>query len=203
MEVATFDGDSKIITLSISGDINVRDLYSASIRWLNENQQFLPPFSATGGELQDPTQGIYTPVYVRCVNGWRVTTSLSCNIIGGILMVEGGGSSPFINNPNMIQIQYKSPIEAIGFAVGGGSGATPSQIASAVREELSPELSHLTSLQNGEGLNSVQATMLLEIYRLYGLDPTKPLVVTDNSRTVGGISQSISSNQSSTTITRL
>lgn len=35
--------------------------------------------------------------------------------------------------------------------------------------------------------------MLLEIYRLYGLDPTKPLVVTDTSRMVSGITQTINS----------
>ena len=48
-------------------------------------------------------------------------------------------------------------------------------IAKAVRTELSPELIHLVSLQNG--LTAGQSTMLLELYRLMGLDPTRPLYV--------------------------
>lgn len=76
-------------------------------------------------------------------------------------------------------------------------------IADAVRTELTPELSHLLTLQNGQGLDSTQATMLLEIYRLYGLDPTKPLIVTQTSRTAGTISQNIATNQSQTVVTRV
>jgi len=84
--------------------------------------------------------------------------------------------------------------------------AAPSaaDIADAVRTELTPELNHLLTLQNGEGLNSTQATMLLEIYRLYGLDPTRPLVVTKTNRSAGaGINQNISTNDNQTTISRV
>lgn len=84
------------------------------------------------------------------------------------------------------------------------NGPSAIAIADAVRTELTPELTHLLALQNGEGLNSTQATMLLEIYRLYGLDPTKPLVVTKTNRSAGaGISQAITTNDNQTTITRV
>lgn len=54
------------------------------------------------------------------------------------------------------------------------------------------------------GLTTEQATMLMEIYALYGLDPTKPLVVTDTARIAGAnISQTISSNVTTTTVTRI
>lgn len=54
------------------------------------------------------------------------------------------------------------------------------------------------------GLSSNQATMLLEMYELLGLDPTKPLIVTDTTRSAGsGIQQTIVSNQTQTTVTRL
>ena len=106
---------------------------------------------------------------------------------------------------------------------GGGSGASAAEIwtygartltvsipsaatiASAVRTELTTELTHVMTLQNGQGLDSTQATMLLEIYRLYGLDPTLPLVVSDTARTVGGtvIEQTINSTGGSTTVTRV
>lgn len=55
-------------------------------------------------------------------------------------------------------------------------------IAKAVRSELTPELIHLVSLQNG--LTAGQATMMLELYWLMGLDPTRPLYVDRASRTV-------------------
>lgn len=76
-------------------------------------------------------------------------------------------------------------------------------VAADVRTELTAELTHLSTLQNGMGLDSTQATMLLEIYRLYGLDPTMPLVVTDTSRTVGPIDQTIHITNNSTTVTRV
>ena len=60
------------------------------------------------------------------------------------------------------------------------------------------------ALENNPGLTDIQATMLLEIYRLYGLDPTKPLVVTQGSRSVTGanITQTITSGAIQTTIVR-
>lgn len=78
---------------------------------------------------------------------------------------------------------------------------TASAIAAAVRSELTPELTHILAMENG--LTSTQATMLLEIYRMYGLDPTRPLVVTDTNRSAGPeITQTINSGASITTVTR-
>lgn len=77
------------------------------------------------------------------------------------------------------------------------------EIAAQVKTSLVPELAHLMALQNGAGLDSTQATMLLELYRIMGLDPTKPLVVTTTSRSAGSeITQAISTNSTSTTVTR-
>lgn len=53
------------------------------------------------------------------------------------------------------------------------------------------------------GLTDNQAIMLSEIYSLYGLDPTKPLIVTENTREVGSIYQAIDNVSVSTTVTRL
>ena len=82
------------------------------------------------------------------------------------------------------------------------NGPSVSSIADAVRSELTPELGHIMSLQNG--LTSYQATMLLEMYRLLGLDPTRPLVVTQTNRSAGAeINQTITGNESVTTVTRV
>jgi hypothetical protein len=65
----------------------------------------------------------------------------------------------------------------------------------------SSELSHLAALQNG--LTSSQALELLEIYSLFGLDPTKPLIVTPSSRSAGTITQNIATSVSETIVTRV
>lgn len=89
-----------------------------------------------------------------------------------------------------------------GKKLGNISSPTALEIADAVRVELGPELGHILTLQNG--MTTTQATMLLEIYRLYGLDPSKPLIVTDTSRSAGPeIVQNISSNASGTQVNRV
>ena len=57
---------------------------------------------------------------------------------------------------------------------------------------------------SGGGLTVQQATQLKELYEVFGLDPTKPLVVTLDARTAGAnISQSIATSASQTTVTRI
>ena len=74
-------------------------------------------------------------------------------------------------------------------------------IAEAVRVELTPELEHILTIEN-TGLTPTQATMLLEMYNLLGLDPTMPLIVTNTSRTAGNISQTISTSSTETVVSR-
>jgi hypothetical protein len=75
-------------------------------------------------------------------------------------------------------------------------------IADQVRTELTPELTAIMALQNG--LTEAQAIMLTEIYRMHGLDPTKPLIVTKTARTAGvAIQQQISGDSNITTVTRI
>ena len=83
------------------------------------------------------------------------------------------------------------------------SAPSAESIASAVRTELNPELTHILTLENNSGLTGTQATMLLEMYELLGLDPTKPLVVTQADRTAGAINQSIYTDSNQTIVTRL
>ena len=80
---------------------------------------------------------------------------------------------------------------------------TVSQIATGVRTELTPELTKIMTLQNNAGLTNAQATMLLEMYNLLGLDPAVPLIVTQTTRTAGVISQNISTDASHTIVHRV
>ncbi len=71
-----------------------------------------------------------------------------------------------------------------------------------VRTELSTELAYLMSLENG--LTTDQNLWLLEIYRLLGLDPTRPLVVTKTERTVlPEIEQTLADTGTQTTVQRI
>ena len=72
-----------------------------------------------------------------------------------------------------------------------------------IRANLTTELNHIMVLQNGLGLDSTQAQMLLEIYRIYGLDPSIPLIVSDTNRTAGAINQNIVSTANTTTVQRV
>jgi hypothetical protein len=76
-------------------------------------------------------------------------------------------------------------------------------IADSVRAELAPELAHVLTLENNPGMTPTQATMLLELFRLAGLDPTRPLIVTPTQRTAGEITQNISSSSSETIVNRV
>jgi hypothetical protein len=58
------------------------------------------------------------------------------------------------------------------------------------------------TLENNPGLTTGQATMLLELYRLAGLDPTRPLIVTQTQRTAGDITQNLSTSPSETVVIR-
>ncbi len=63
----------------------------------------------------------------------------------------------------------------------------------------------LTEMSQTGSLTTAQQTMLLEMYELLGLDPSKPLVVSTSQRTAGGINQTISTHPTTktTTVTRI
>ncbi len=73
-----------------------------------------------------------------------------------------------------------------------GGGSTPSQVAEAVWAAL-----RSTNVDAGS-----MGEAMVELFELMGLDPTKPLVVTPTSRTVGAIDQTIATAGSTTTVTR-
>jgi hypothetical protein len=210
----TFDGVNKLCILGIgSSSLDVQDMYSRWKEWVmeDENAKFLPFLDVVGGNVTTGSNQISSYFFV--LNGWKIRPREASHTltVDGILNVDGGGD-PFTNTLGnwRVRIVQIVPMQAetITIAGEGGTGTTgPTalEIAAAVRDELSVELTHLSSLQNGLGLDSVQATMLLEIYRLYGLDPTKPLIVSNTTRTVsgGGIVQQIATNQTSTTVTRI
>ena len=80
-------------------------------------------------------------------------------------------------------------------------GVDYSALADAVRTELTPELTQIMLIENG--LTPSQAAMVTSMYELVGLDPLKPLIVTQTQRLAGSITQNISTNSTQTVIQRV
>lgn len=78
-----------------------------------------------------------------------------------------------------------------------------SAVAAQTRVELTTELTHLMQIPTTGSLTTTQANMLLEMYNLLGLDPTIPLLVTQNSRVAGTINQNIYTDATQTIVTRV
>ena len=166
----SIDGVTKVITLTPGTiEVSVRDLWSRWVDWYltGDNSKFLPAFTNVGGNDIDLTAGTTIPIYVFMQNGWKIKpqeANHTLTINDGILLVDGGGD-PF-NNTNgsyVVRINYQQPVQAITVSTGGGGG----------------------------GLTTAQATQLLELWKIMGLDITSPLEVTPTSRTAGDIDQTI------------
>lgn len=139
---------------------------------------------------------------------------------------SGGGAAPSVSeiwnfntrtltttSPTAAQIRQEidsnsTKLNTIQNEVNSIQIPTPTDIADAVRVELQPELAHVMELENQtSALTPTQATMILEMYELLGLNPLKPLVVSKTgtytgSRIAGTIHQSISGDANQTIVTR-
>ena len=199
-------------------DINV---FRLALRDLEDDPEGLPFPDTHFHNTEVTLSGVTYARQVIFTNGYTITFE---DGMYAVRCVGANHNLADVKNLNMVSLIIGNSAGLVVTSGGGGSGGataaeiwtygartltvaypSASAIASAVRSELTTELTHVMTLQNGAGLDSTQATMLLEIYRLYGLDPTLPLVVTDTERTVGGtvIEQTIASTGSSTTVTRV
>lgn len=205
----TFNGVNKLIYVNAGESIiDVRiNLYSDWKEWtkLRDYAKFPPAFRTIGGDPIDAINGVYAGDIYFLTNGWRVVIPHSVTITGVLytnegdtpyIIERGAGVSAVVSN--LVQTVYKEiPVPVVL----PSSVPTASQIATAVRNELNIELAKINSQING--LTSPQQIMLQEIYALYSLDPTKPLIVTDTTRTAGDIHQTIDSNATRTIVTRI
>lgn len=140
----TFDGVSKIITLSIGTvELSVSDLYSRWKDWIlvSDNSKYLSAFSVVGGDDISLADGTKVPLYAFLENGWRIRpqeANHTLNVKSGILLVAGGGD-PFINTIGsfVVRVNYQQPVQAITVnTAGGSSGPDADTIAAAVWNKL-------------------------------------------------------------------
>lgn len=220
----TFDGEARQIYIAPSiSSISVKDdIYSSWKEWLRlyDNSKYLPAFRTVGG---DPIGGgKYAGDIYFLVNNWKLIIDHSVSIEGVIFSDDFPSPFEQTSGTQIVTNVVSSLVTAID--VGGGSATTAIQIReemdanstrlaaiasgvsdmpNAIRDELTPELAHILTLQNNPGLTVSQATMLTELYVLMGLDPTKPLIVNQNSRLAGDITQNIQTNTTQTIVNRV
>ena len=110
-------------------------------------------------------------------------------------------------NVNDIETVVNSIDTELGLVAGDVTNIE--NIVSSMETTVNQINANVTNIENiltssGGGLTTQQATQLRELYEVFGLDPSKPLVVTLDARTAGAnISQSIATTASQTTVTRI
>jgi len=156
--------------------LSVLEIYSEWKDWLRTNPSRLghpQAFSVVGGDPTIGTQSLGSTFFLE--NGWRLRPA---------------------------EYSHKLALSGNIFPRGGGSIFVPTVGAFNVHTETLVS-NIIDKVQSGSGLDMTQNEMLLTLYRLAGLDPTKPLVVTNNTRSAGaGISQTIVQALGSVTVTR-
>lgn len=193
-----------------STNATAQSIYAFWVDWVatGDNFKYLPAFRATGGD--DLGGGISIPAYYFLINGWRVRPMEQNHTltVTGNLFVDGGGD-PIVPTLGTFNVLVKNvvPVQAQAVSTSGGSGATLSEIeGSAILAKEATVLSRASQASVDAislgGLSENQATMILEMYELLGLDPTKPLIVTDTFRSAGDITQTISTSATETIVSR-
>lgn len=209
----TFDGINKTISVNFEVTaLDIRaDVYSAWVNWaaLQDNTLFLQAIRYTG--LDPMGGGVYTGDTYFLKNGWKLLVDLTKVKITGALLSDDFDTAyyaydltpqyPVTVSSLVTTVVTTNTIPVITGDLGSLTIPTALENAAAVRTELAPELSKIMS--QVDGLTPSQQTMLLEIYKLYGLDPSSPLIVTDTSRQAGTINQNINSTTTQTTVTRV
>lgn len=134
----SFDGVTKVITITTVNTLDVKDLWSRWVDWVltSDNSKYMPALSQVGGDDIDVSAGTSIPIYIYLLNGWKIKpreANHTLAVTNGILLVDGGGD-PFINTTGAytVRINYQQPVQAIGVATGGGGSLTPQQIRDAM-----------------------------------------------------------------------
>jgi len=134
----SFDGATKVVTITTDNTLDVKDLWSRWVDWVltSDNSKYLPAMAQLGGNDIDVSAGTAIPIYIYLLNGWKIKpreANHTLAVTNGILLVDGGGD-PF-NNTNgayTVRINYQQPVQAISFATGGGAAVSAQDIRDAM-----------------------------------------------------------------------
>lgn len=219
----TFDGTNRLILVNYGETILdfKSDIYSAWKQWVmlqnhTQNAAYPQAMRSVGG---DPIPGGFLGSTFFLMNGWKLKTWEGDHqlTINGNYYTEDG-SAPFVPTDQRWNIVINTTVSSLPqTATGAGECPTATEIATEVQNTLyipseTSIANEVSSVLDVPTTNAIAAAvrdavarelaMLREVWAMYGLNPTAPLVVGENARTVGTIQQNISDNGSQTTVTR-
>ncbi|NQZ53193.1 MAG: hypothetical protein HRT93_02955 [Piscirickettsiaceae bacterium] len=208
-EKIEFDGVNSLVI--VHPDVTAldirKDVYSAAVRWNSrrENSQYNFPMRFTG---LDPVPGGQTGDAYFLMNGWRLIVDLSKVAVSGILYSDDYQTAFYTDD---LTAQFPATVSSLVNTV------VTSVMSQEERDKLTSipsnpvlttdaRLDNLDAPVSGSGMTGQQNTMLLELFRIMGLDPTKPLIVDEgnNTRKAGvEIDQTVETVGGVTTVTRV
>lgn len=222
----TFDGINRLIIINEGvTELDVQqDIYSAWKEWvlLETNAKYLSAFQTIGGEPTVAGQRLDVTYFL--INGWRIkpySGSYSLNIIGNIFTSTGDDIKipADINRfyPNNISININTSV-----IVRQLNNTGDSVDLSGIENQLNSQSSQLVTIdnrlvniesmfnnpivatleQNQEDILLNMQQMLLELWKINGLDTNLQMTVNKNGRTVGDISQTFQTSGTSVIVTR-
>lgn len=214
------DWGTRVINIP-KADLTVIQLVPTEIRQLDIND-----FRLILKDLEDNVDGISFPsthLHNTTVTVGGVSLARVVEIINGytvrfedgqyaVNLVGANSNVADVTIVNQVSIRSANSAGLIEVTTNGQDNLKPEDIIAIANNVWShPEADALQSdvatiksdVSQILSLTNTQSNMILEIYRLYGLDPTRPLVVTETSRSAGAeIQQSITGNTVQTTVTR-
>jgi hypothetical protein len=129
----SFDGTTKIVTITTDTTLDVKDLWSRWVDWwlTSDNSKYGLAMAQVGGDDIDVVAGTKIPVYIYLQDGWKVKpkeASHTLNVNDGVLLSDDS-SDPFTDTTGsfVVRINYQQPVQAISFSTGGSGGLTAPQ----------------------------------------------------------------------------
>jgi hypothetical protein len=183
--IASIDGPNRDIYLhadTVDAEVHPIDIYKEmrALRRTTESLRNYTVFLSAYGNVPKGA-GKATERYVVCNEGTRIIpydASHQLTITGTIITDDGQE----------------------GIACFDRTGLTPGTV---VDINYVPPQVEVITISSGSGLSPEQATMLLEMYKIQGLDNTAPMTVTPSSRVAGDVSLALTGDGvTSTTVTR-
>lgn len=216
-----FDGSNKLIILDTGVvTFTASEIYSRWKDWvlLSDNSKYEFAFSSVAGDPISSTQVISPYIFLNTTAGWRIRpdeTDHQLSIDGNLYSVDPN-LNLFVSTVGdfTVTIVINRSAASITTTVSGTAldestviNALNTQGYTTIRSNKLDNLNASVSSISGTGLSDAQATMLLEMYKLFGLDPTKPLIVTSTTRKVpangSDINQTITENGTEITVQRV
>jgi hypothetical protein len=127
--------------------VTTQEVYVAWVDWvsLDDHLKYPPAFRSVGGD--DLGGGLSIPPYFFLTNDWRIRPLEGDHTltVDGNLFVDGGVGVPIVQTLGSFGVLTRLvvAVQAQGINLAGSTGPTATEIATAVRLQLSSELSRL------------------------------------------------------------